>query len=118
VRRILVPKRNKATVGWRELHTEELSDLYFAQVIIRRINSRRIRWVVHVARMRKRNVCKLFAGKPEGRRSLGKPRHSWVDNIKMGLWVIIWDGVNWIGLAQDRYRWRALVDAVINLQVP
>jgi hypothetical protein len=57
-------------------------------------------------------------GKPEGKRPLGRPRRSWVDNIKMELLEIGWGGVDWIGLAQDRDRWRALVNEVINLRLP
>jgi hypothetical protein len=57
-------------------------------------------------------------GKPEGKRSLGRPRHRLVDNIKMDLLEIGWGGVDWICLAQDRDKWRALVNAVMNLRVP
>jgi hypothetical protein len=57
-------------------------------------------------------------GKPEGKRSLGRPRRRWVDNIKMDLLEIVWGGVNWIGLAQYRDKWRALVNAVMKLRVP
>jgi hypothetical protein len=57
-------------------------------------------------------------GKPEGNRPLGRPRHRWVDNIKMDILEIIWGGVDWIGLAQDRHKWGALVNAVMNLRVP
>jgi hypothetical protein len=57
-------------------------------------------------------------GKPEGKRPLGRPRRRWVDNIKMDLGEIGWDGMDWIDLAQDRDRWRALVNTVMNLQVP
>jgi hypothetical protein len=57
-------------------------------------------------------------GKPEGKRPLGRPRHRWVDNIKMDLLEIGWGGVDWIGLAEDRDKWRALVNVVINLKVP
>jgi hypothetical protein len=65
----------------------------------------------------KRNVYRLLVGKPEGKRPLGRPRHRWIDN-KMDLLVIGLSVVDWIGLAQDRYRWRALVTAVMNLRVP
>jgi hypothetical protein len=66
----------------------------------------------------KRNACRLFVGKPEGKRPLGRPRCRWVDNIKMDLLEVGWGGVDWIGLAQDRDKWRALVNAVMNLRVP
>jgi hypothetical protein len=66
----------------------------------------------------KRNACRILVGKPEGKRPLGRPRRRWVDNIKMDLLEIDWGGVYWIGLAQDRDKWRALVNAVMNLRVP
>jgi hypothetical protein len=66
----------------------------------------------------KRNVYRLLVGKPEGKRQLGKPRRRWLDNIKMDLLEIGLNVVDWIVLAQDRYRWRALVNSVMNLQVP
>jgi hypothetical protein len=63
-------------------------------------------------------VYRLLVGKPEGRRPLGRPRRRWIDNIKLDLLEIGVNVVDWIGLAQDRYRWRALVNAVMNLRVP
>jgi hypothetical protein len=63
-------------------------------------------------------LYRLLVGKPEGKRPLGRPRRSWVDNIKMDLLEIGWGGVDWIGLAQDRDKWRALVNAVMNHRVP
>jgi hypothetical protein len=66
----------------------------------------------------KRNVCRLLIGKSEGKRPLGRPRRTWIDNIKMDLLEIGLNGVEWIGLAQDRYRRRALVNSVMNLRVP
>jgi hypothetical protein len=66
----------------------------------------------------RRNAYRILVGKPEGRRSLGRPRYRLVDNIKMDLREIEWDGRNWIDLAEDRDQWRALVNTVMNLQVP
>jgi hypothetical protein len=66
----------------------------------------------------KRNVYRLMVGKPEGKRPLGRRRRRWINNIKMDLLEIGLCVVDWIGLAQDRYRWKALVNAVLNLRVP
>jgi hypothetical protein len=66
----------------------------------------------------KRNACRLLVGKPEGKRPLGRPRRKWVDNIRMDPLELGWDDVDWIGLAQDSDRWRALVNSVLNLRVP
>jgi hypothetical protein len=66
----------------------------------------------------KRNTYRILAGKPDGKRPLGRPRRRWVDNIKMGLREIGWEGVDWIDMAQDRDKWRALVNTVLNLRVP
>jgi hypothetical protein len=83
------------------------------------IKSRRMRWAGHIARMgEKRNAHRILVGKPEGKRPLGRPRRWWVDNIKIDLREIGWDGMDWIDLAQDRDQWRALVNTVMNLRVP
>jgi hypothetical protein len=66
----------------------------------------------------KGNVYRLLVGKPEGKRPLRIPRRRWVDNIKIDLLEIGWGAVDWIGLAQDRDKWRAVVNAVMNLRVP
>jgi hypothetical protein len=66
----------------------------------------------------KRSMYMLLAGKPEGKRPLGRPRRRWIDNIKMDLLERGLSVMDWIGLAQDRYRWRALVNSVMNLRVP
>jgi hypothetical protein len=66
----------------------------------------------------KRNVYRLLVGKPEGKRLLGRQRHRWMDNIKMDLLEIGVSIVDWIGLAQNRYRWRALMTSVMNIRVP
>jgi hypothetical protein len=81
--------------------------------------SRRVRWAGHVARRReKRNAYRLLIRKPERERPLGRPRRRWIDNIKMDLLEVRLSVVDWIGLAQDKYRWRALVNSVMNLRVP
>jgi hypothetical protein len=119
LRRIFGPKRDRVTRGWRKLHNKELHNLYSSPNIIRIIKSRRMRWVGHVARMgEKRNTYRLLVGKPEGKRPLGRPRCRWIDNIKMDLLETGFNVVDWIGLAQNRYRWRALVNLVMNLRVP
>jgi hypothetical protein len=66
----------------------------------------------------KRNAYGLLVGKPEGKRLLGRPRRRWVDNIRIDLGEVGCGDVDWIGLAQDRSRWRALVNSVLNLRVP
>jgi hypothetical protein len=116
---IFGPKMDEVTGGWRKLHNEELHDLYSLPSIISTTKSRRMRLAGHVARMgEKRNAYRLLVGKPEGKRPLERPRHRWVDNVKMDLLEIGWGGVDWIGLAEDRNKWRALVNAVMNLRVP
>jgi hypothetical protein len=83
------------------------------------IKSRRMRWAGHVALMgEKRNAYRILVGMPEGKRPLGRPRCRWVDNIKMGLREIGWDGMYWIDLVQNRDQWRALANKVMNLRVP
>jgi hypothetical protein len=102
----------------RKLHNGELHDLNFSPNIVRVIKSRRMRWVGHVARMgEERGVCRVLVGKPDGKRPLGRPRRRWEDNIKIDLQEVGCGGVDWIGLAQDRDRWRALVNAILNLRV-
>jgi len=83
------------------------------------IKSRRMRSVVHVARVgERRGVYRVLVGKSEGKRLLGRHRRRWEDNIKMDLPEVGCGGMGWIELAQDRDRWRALVNAVMNLLVP
>jgi hypothetical protein len=113
LRRIFGPKRE-----WRRLHNKELYALYSSPNIIRVMKSRRLRWAGHVARVgERRGAYRALVGKPEGRRPLGRPRRRWED-IKMNLQEVGWGGVDWIDLAQDRDRLRALVYTVMNLRVP
>jgi hypothetical protein len=119
LRRIFGPKRYEVTGGWRKLHTEELHGLYSSPSIIRVIRLRKMRWAGHVARTGEvRNACSILVGKPEGRRHLGRPRRRWEDNIKMDIREIGFGDVDWIYLAQERDRWRALVNTVMSLRVP
>ena len=86
-RRIFGPKRDGVTGEWRRLHNEELYDLYSSPNIIRVFKSRRMRWAGHVARRGKGRVTyRILVGRPQGRRSLEKPRYRWEDNIEMGWW--------------------------------
>jgi hypothetical protein len=79
----------------------------------------KMKWAGYVARMgEKRNAYRVSVGKPEGKRPLERQRRRWVDNNKIDLREIGWDGVDWIDLDQDRDQWRALVNTVINLRVP
>jgi len=119
LRRIFGPRRDDVTGKWKRLHNEELNDLYSSPNIVRVIKSRRMGWAGHVARMsEERGVYRVLVGKPEGKKPLGKPRRRWVDNIRMDLQEVGFAYMDWIGLAQDRDRWRTLVSAVMNLRVP
>jgi len=101
------------------LHNEELNDLYSTPIIVRVIISRIMRWVGHVApKGEETGVYRVLVGKPEGRRTLGRPRRKWIDNIRMDLQEVGCGHMDWIRLAQDRDRWRALVSEVMSLRVP
>jgi hypothetical protein len=118
LRRIFGPKRDEVTGEWRKLHSEMLHILYSSPNITRQIKSRGMRWAGHVARMEKeRNVYRILVGKPEEKRPLGRTRRRWEDGIGMDLREIGWGSVEWIQLAQDRDRWRTLVNTVMNFRV-
>ena len=113
VRRILGPRRDEVTRKWRKLHIK-LNDLYSSPSISRVIKSRGVRWVGHVAHMgERRGVYRILVGK----RSLGRPRLRWEDNIKINLREVGCGDIYWIELAKDRDRWQALVNEVRNHRV-
>jgi hypothetical protein len=104
---------------WRRLHNEELNDLYSSPNTVRVIKWRRMRWVRHVARTgEERGLYRVLVGKQEQKGPMGRPRRRWVDNIRMDLQEVGCRYMEWIGLAQDRDRWRTLVSAVMKLQFP
>jgi hypothetical protein len=118
LRRIFGPKRDEVTGEWIKVHNEEFNNLYSSPTIVRLMKSRRIIWAGYVARMGEgRGAYRILVGKPEGKRPLGRPRRRWEDNVKMDLQEVECGGMDWIELAQDRNRWRTLVNAVMNIRV-
>jgi len=104
---------------WRKLHNEELNDLYSSPSTVRVIKSRRMRWAGHVAHMgEERGAYRVLVGKQEGKKSLGRSRRRWVDNIRTDLQEVGCGYMDWIGLAQYRDRWRTLLSVEMNLRVP
>jgi hypothetical protein len=117
LRRIFGPKRDKVTRGWRKLYNEKLNELYSSPSIVWVIKSTRMRWAEHVVHIVERiGMYRVLVGKPEVKRPLGRDRHRWENNIKMNLQEV--EVMDWIKLAQDRYRWQTLVKAVMNLWNP
>jgi hypothetical protein len=118
VLRTFGPKREEDG-SWRKLHNDELNSLYSSPNIVSEIESRRIGWAGHVARMGEgRGGYRILVGRPERKKPVGRPRHKWEDNIKIDLRDMGIDGANWIELAQDRVQWRAFVNTVMNLRLP
>ena len=104
---------------WRKLHKVELTDLNCSANTVQVIQSKRMRWAGHVARMGEgRGVHRVLVGKAEGKKLLGRPRCRWGDNIEMDLQEVGCGGMDWIELAKDRGRWQAFMNAVMNLWVP
>jgi len=119
LRKIFGPKRDEVKGEWRKLHIKELNDLYSSPNIVRMIKSRRMRWASHVACMGLgRGVYKILVGKSEEKRPLGRPGRRWEDNINMDFQEMGCGDMDWIELAQDRGRWRKLVNAVMKFRVP
>jgi hypothetical protein len=118
LKRTLGPKRDEVTAVWRKRHNEELHDLHFSPSVIKIMKSRKMRWAGHVARMgAKEAIYMLLVRKPERKSTLGRPSLRWMRNNKMGLVDIGWNSLDSIGMAKDRYRWKALVYAVMNFRV-
>jgi hypothetical protein len=118
LRRVFGPKRDEVTGEWRKLHNEELNDLYSLPKIVQVVKSRRMRWAGPGAHMGERGVHRPLVRKPEGKRPLERSRHRWKDNIKMDLQEVGGGPGDWMGLAQDRNRRRALVSTVRDFWVP
>jgi len=117
LRRIFGPKRDEVT--GEKLYSEKLNDLYCSPNVVRVIKLRRMKWAGHVACMSEgRGVYRILVGRPGGNRPLGRPRRRWEDNFKMDLQEMGYGGMDWIDLTQNKDRWRALVNAVMNLRVP
>ena len=111
LKKLLGPKKTKVTGECRKLRNEELQDLYSSPSTVRVIKSRRMTWAGHVVCIwERRGVYRVLVGKPERKRTLGRPRRRWEDNIKKDRQEMV--------LAQDRDRWQALVIAVMNLRFP
>ena len=118
LRKIFGPRKGEVTGEWRRLHNEELNDLYSTQYCAGdKIEKNEMGWACG-AYVCGEGVFRVLLGKPEGRRPLGRPRRRWMDNIRMDLQGVGCGYMDWIGLAQDRERWRTLVSAVMNLRVP
>jgi hypothetical protein len=114
LKRLFGPKREGVTGEWRKLHNEELNDLYCSGDKIEK-NEMGGACSAHGG---SRGVYRVLVGKPEGKRPLGRPRSRWEDNVKIDLPEVGCVHMDWIELAQDRDRWRALVNAVMKLRVP
>jgi hypothetical protein len=119
LRNVFGPNRCEVTGEWRKLHNEELNDLYSLLNNLRVVKSRRMRWAGHMAPMGEdRHVRNLLVEKPEEKRPYGRRRRRWEDNIKMELQEVGGGRGDWMELAEDRDRWRALVGTVRDFRVP
>ena len=114
--RIFGPRWDEVTGELRKLHNEELmNDLYSSPNIVRVVNIEKNE-MVGASLWERRSVYRVLVGKPEGKKPLGRTKRRWEDDIKIDLLEVGCGGMDWIELAQDRDRWRALVNAVMNLR--
>jgi hypothetical protein len=119
LKRIFAPKREEVVGGWRRLHNEELHNLYTSPNTSGGIKSKRMIWAGHVERMGEmRDAYRILVGKPEGKSSLGRPRHRRKINIRMNRREVGWEGAYWIHVALERDLWGAVVNTVMNLRFP
>jgi hypothetical protein len=119
LRRIFEPKRDEVKKEWRKLHNKELNELYSAPNNFRVIKiQKNAMGGACSAYGERRGVYRVLVGKSEGKRPLGRLRRRWENNIKMDLQEVGCGGTDWMELAQDKYRWRALVTAVMNFRAP
>jgi len=117
--RIFGPKMDEVTGEWRKLQNEGLNDMYSSPNIVRVIRLGIMRWAGHVLHVGDSGgVYSVLVGKREGKTPLGRPRPKWEDNIKIDFQVVEFQGMEWIDLVQDRDRWQAVVNAVMNFRFP
>jgi hypothetical protein len=117
--RIFGPKKYEIKGELKRLDNAELYALYSSSNIFPVIKSRRMRWVGHVVRIgTRRGVYRVLVGRPDGKKPLGRSRRRREYNIKMDPQEVGWGGMAWTAVAQDRDRWQALANEVINLRVP
>jgi hypothetical protein len=119
LRRVFGPKRDEVTGKWRKLNNKELNDLYSLPNIVLVVKSRRMKCAGHVACMvDDRGVHRVLVGRPKGKKPLGRPRRRREDNFKRDLQKVGGGRGDWMELAQDKDRWRALVGTVRKFRVP
>ena len=118
LRRIFGPKKDEVKEEWRKPHNKEFNDLYSSPKNYSYVQIKKNDVGGAIAcKGTRRGAYRVLVGKPDGKRQLGRPRHRWENNIKMELQEVGWGGMDWIDLAQDRDKWRALANALMSFQV-